>query len=146
MQIEIREDADCKEVKVIIVTDSITPEVNALVKKLSEETPNKLLGFKDDKAVILQEEEICRVYAANGKVFAVTEAGEYVLRLKLYEAEARFDKNSFVRISNSEIVNLDKIKGFDLNFVGTICMTLTNGSSSYVSRRYVSKIKKMLGI
>lgn len=56
------------------------------------------------------------------------------------------DNSKFVRISNSEIVNLKKVKSLDLSFVGTICMELSNGTVSYVSRRYVSKIKKVLGL
>jgi DNA-binding LytR/AlgR family response regulator len=63
----------------------------------------------------------------------------------LYELEERLD-NRFVRISNSEIVNLKKVKSLDLSFVGTICMELSNGEVSYVSRRYVSKMKKILGL
>ena len=81
-----------------------------------------------------------------GRVFAVTDKGEYVLRLRLYEAEGRLDSRRFVRISNSEIINLKKVSCFDLSFTGTICVKLSNHTMSYVSRRYVSKIKKMLGI
>ena len=62
--------------------------------------------------------------------------------MRLYELEERLD-NRFVRISNSEIVNLKKVKSLDLSFVGTICMELSNGEVSYVSRRYVSKMKKI---
>ena len=72
--------------------------------------------------------------------------GTYQIRLRLYEAEERLDNSKFVRISNSEIVNLKKVKSLDLSFVGTICMELSNGTVSYVSRRYVSKIKKVLGL
>ena len=49
-------------------------------------------------------------------------------------------------ISNGEIINIKKVKGFDLSFVGTIRVSLTNGTVTYVSRRYVSKIKKLLGL
>lgn len=38
MQIEIRMEESCREPKIIIVTDKITDEINALLKKLSSET------------------------------------------------------------------------------------------------------------
>lgn len=44
------------------------------------------------------------------------------------------------------VVNLKKVESLDLSFVGTICIKLSNGTISYVSRRYVSKMKKLLGL
>ena len=79
-------------------------------------------------------------------MFAEKNHGEYMLRLRLYEMEQRLDSNFFVRISNSDIINLRKVKGFDLSFAGTICVTLSNGTVTYVSRRFVAKIKQLLGI
>ena len=146
MQIEIKIDSEYKEPKVFVLTDRMSEEVNALVAKLSADVPQMLSGFKEDALKILEQTDIYRIYAAGGKVYAVTGTGEYTLRLRLYELEERLDKNSFVRISNSEIINLKKVDSFDLSFAGTICVTLTNGTSTYVSRRFVSKIKQVLGI
>ena len=146
MKIEIKIDDTAAETKVIIVTREVTESVQALIKRLSEEQPKVIAGFLEDTVRLLREEEIFRIYAADGKVFAVTEKGEFTLRLRLYELEERLDKKRFVRISNSEIVNLGKVRGFDLSFSGTIRVSLTNGTSTYVSRRYVSKIKTTLGL
>lgn len=146
MQIEIKMDDNYKEPKIIIMTDKMTDEVNDIVKKLSEEQPQLIAGFKDDSVQVIEPSSIYRVYAQSGKVFAETNKGNYLLRLRLYEVEERLEKFSFVRISNSDIINLKKVKSFDLSFAGTICITLSNGTVTYVSRRTVSKIKKLLGI
>ncbi len=146
MQIEIKLDPSCTEPRVWIMADSITEEVEEIIKKLSDSAPQILSGSKDDKFEVLEPGDLIRVYANAGKVFAVTKNGEYTLRLRLYEAEARLDPRFFVRISNSEILNLKQIKTFDLSFTGTICVKLSDGTISYVSRRYVPKIKKILGM
>ncbi len=146
MQIEIRIDSSAKEPKVIVFTDKMTDEISELVKKLSAETPSMIAGFRNSEVILLEQTNIIRIYAADSKVYAETESGEYQLRLRLYELEMRLEKNQFVRISNSEIVNLKKVKGFDLSFTGTICVSLLNGTTTYVSRRYVTKIKQVLGI
>jgi DNA-binding LytR/AlgR family response regulator len=146
MQIEIIEDENCTELKIIILTKNISHEVNEIIKKLSEESPQVLLGFRDGAASILNENELYRIYSASSKIYAVTDKGEYTLRLKLYELEQKLDKTTFVRISNSEIINFKKAINFDLSIVGTICINLADGTRSYVSRRYVSKIKQLLGI
>ena len=146
MQIEIKIDENCKEPKIIVVTDKMTDAINAILKRLSDEQPKMIAGFKDDIAEVLDPSDIYRIFAASGKVFAETNHGEYTLRLRIYELEQRLDSQSFVRISNSDLINLKKVRGFDLSFAGTICVTLLNGTVTYVSRRFVAKIKQLLGI
>lgn len=146
MQVEIKIDASCSEPKVIILTDTMTEEVNAIVQKLSDRNLPIISGTKDGKTKILEQDELFRIYAGGGKVFAETNYGEYLLRLRLYEAEDRLNPAQFVRISNSEIIHLKKVKNFDLSFVGTISVEMANGTTTYVSRRYVAKIKKLLGL
>ena len=146
MKIEIKIDEGCKEPKIVILTDRVTEEINEIVKRLSGEQTRMLAGFKDGQATVLEPELIYRVYASNGKVYAEAEGGTYLLRLRLYEAEERLSDRSFVRISGGEVINLKKVRGFDLSFMGTICVSLSNGTVTYVSRRYVSKIKQLLGL
>ena len=146
MQVEIKIDSTVREPKVIVLTDRMTDEVNEIVRKISEAEPAMLAGFREDTVTVLDPEEIYRIYAANGKVFAVTGKAEYTLRMRLYEVEERFRRSSFVRISNSEIINLKTVRSFDLSLAGTIRVALKNGETAYVSRRYVGKIKEALGM
>ena len=146
MQIEIKIDSSCTEPRIIVLTDRMTDEINEIVRKLSEEAPEMLAGFREDFLELIEPRDIIRVYAEAGKVVAVTERGEYILRQRLYELEERLGKAKFTRISNSEIINLRKARRFDLSIAGTICVSLAGDQVSYVSRRYVGKIKQILGI
>ena len=60
------------------------------------------------------------------------------------KVEVKLDRHTFVRISNSEIINLKKVTALDLTLSGTIKMTLQGGTVCRVSRRYVKKIKEAL--
>lgn len=146
MQVEIKINSSCTEPKIVILTASMTEEIHQIVKKISADVPPVITGSKDGKIEVLEEEDLIRVYTGSGKVFAVTDKGEYVLRFRLYEIEGRLNARNFVRISNSEIINLKKVSHFNLNLAGTICVKLSDGATTYVSRRYVSKIKKLLGM
>lgn len=146
MQLEVKIDSSCTEPKVIIMTASMTEEVSAILSRLSVHAPQIISGSRDDKIEVIEPADLIRIYTGAGKVFAVTRKGEYTLRLRLYEAEERLPPDRFVRISNSEIINLKQVNSFDLSFTGTICVKLANGAVTYVSRRYVSKLKKILGI
>ncbi len=146
MQVEIQLDAACTEPQVIIRTAQVDDAVQALAKRISDTPPQLLTGSRDGTIEILNPSELIRIFADGGKTVAVTENGMYDLRLRLYEAEERLPHSSFVRISKSEIVNLHKVKSFDLSFTGTICIRFLNDTVTYVSRRYVREIKQILGV
>ena len=146
MKLEIKLDPACTEPLVTVQTDKMTQEVERIVRRLTQQTPKLLTGSRGGVLEILEPEMVYPIYASGGKVSAVTENGEYVLRQRLYELEECLDGSCFVRISNAEIINLKKVRGFDLSITGTIRVTLTDGSATYVSRRYVGKIKQVLGV
>jgi DNA-binding LytR/AlgR family response regulator len=146
MQVEIKIDDSYIEPKVIIFTDKVTDKINDILNTISSKSPEVIMGFYNKLAEILSPEDIIRIYAESGKTFASVNRKEYILRQRLYELEEQLSKHSFVRISNSEIINLKKARNFDLSLSGTICVTLSDGTSTYVSRRYVSKIKQVLGL
>lgn len=146
MKVEIKIDASVNEPEILIRTDKMTEEINEIVRKIFESEPQMLAGFTGDTVTVLDQKDISRIYAENGKVIAEADGQKYLLRFRLYELEDRLEKKSFVRISNSEIINLKMVRNFDLSFTGTICVSLTDGTVTYVSRRYVSKIRELLGI
>lgn len=146
MQVEVKIDPKQSETKVLILTPQMTPEVTQLMTTLSQPAAAPIIGVRDEKLMLLTQEEIIRVYALEGKVYATTDQGEFALRQRLYEMEERLDKRHFVRISNSEIINLRRTKCFDLKLTGTICVSLEGGVITYVSRRYVKGVKAALGV
>lgn len=146
MEVEIRIDPACRAPRVVILAPQMTGEIQALAQRLSQEAPQVLTGMRGDTLEVLEPADILRIYASAGKVLAATARGEYTLRARLYELEEGLDQTRFVRISHSEIINLKQVKGFDLQLTGTICVTLSDGTVTYVSRRYVAKLKKILGV
>jgi DNA-binding LytR/AlgR family response regulator len=146
VKVEIKIDGQCEETAVVIRAKEISEEVSEIARALSNLNLQLIVGFRDGSAVVVGVERIIRVYAANQKVYIVTDDCEYTSRLRLYELEERLPRNVFVRTSNSEIVNLKKVGSFDLSFSGSICVRFLNGGTTYVSRRYAAKIKAILGM
>lgn len=146
MRVEVRIDGDFTEPLVVITTAGMTDEVNALLARINAPEPRALAGFRDGLVELLAPEDVLRVYAATGRVYAVTLCGEFALRQRIYELEQQLARHGFVRISNSELVNLKQVKSLDLSMAGTICARMADGSVAYASRRYVARIKDALGI
>ena len=145
MEVEVRIEPERTDVRVVIHAPARTEEVERLLAVLSEREKG-LLGFRGTEAVMLAPETILRFYGEDKEVRAQTAEGVYTVRHRLYELEERLDRQQFVRISHSEIVNLRQVTGLDLGLTGTIRMTLTGGVTVYVSRRYVKRIKEVLGL
>ena len=85
MKIEVKVDEACREPMVVVYTDRVTDEVQSIVRRLSQDAPQVIVGFREEDAVLLAEEEIQRVLTEGGKVFAETADGRFALRLRLYE-------------------------------------------------------------
>lgn len=79
-------------------------------------------------------------------MFARSGNREYRLKNRLFELEEQLTGTTFVRISNSEIANFSKVASMDMGLSGTITLRFKNGETTYVSRRYVEKIKQYLGL
>lgn len=149
MKVGINIDHSVEEVEVLITAQEQSRTVNALYEHIVEfdkKSLETLTAYRDDIAKIVNMTDVFRIYTGNQKVYIQTHQGEYAIRYRLYELEEALDKKQFLRISNSEIVNVKKIRDIDLSIIGRICIRFLNNTQTYVSRRYIPKIKKSLGI
>lgn len=145
LKIDVTLDPALEELLVKVLSPGETEELQALLRRLEE--PRRLTGFREGSAVPLEAAEVLRFYGEDKEVRAQALDGEvYTVRLRLYELEERLDRKAFVRVSHSEIVNWKRVTALDLSLSGTIRVTLEGGVATYVSRRYVKKIKEVLGI
>ena len=149
MKVGIHIDRSVEEIEVLITAQERNRKVDALYQHIVEFDKSRLetlTAYRDDIAKIVNVADIFRIYTGNQKVYIQTNKGEYVIRYRLYELDETLDKKQFLRISNSEIVNVKKIRDIDLSIIGKICIRFEDNTQTYVSRRYIPKIKKCLGI
>lgn len=144
MKVDIHIEPGCGEISVTITAPALTDQVKALAVRL--QGGGVLTGWRGDVAVPLPAAEVLRCYGEEKGVKVQTTQGVYDLKERLYELESKLDRHTFVRISHSELVNLEKVTALDLSLTGTIRMTLAEDTVCYVSRRYVKKIKEALGL
>ena len=147
MKVEIRIEPQLKTPQVVICAPAATPEVLALAQRLRQEGRSPTFSvFREGEALLLSLGDILRFFTDGKGVSCQTAGGVYAVRQRLYELEEELEDARFVRVSNSEIVNLNKVSALDLSLTGTIKLTLEGAAAVYVSRRYVRKIKQVLGL
>lgn len=144
MKLELNIDEKVKETLVVVSANKIDKEVQNLINYI-EYSSEYLIGIVEDKASIIDIDEIIRVYIEDRKTFVVTLKNTYVVKKKLYEVENMVTRN-FIKISQSEIANIKFIKNLDFSNTGTIVIKYKNSDISYVSRRMIKEFKLKLGI
>ena len=144
MKLELNIDEKVKETLVVVSANKIDKEVQNLINYI-EYSSEYLIGIAENKASIIDIDEIIRVYIEDRKTFVVTLKDTYVVKKKLYEVENMVTRN-FIKISQSEIANIKFIKNLDFSNTGTIVIKYKNSDISYVSRRMIKEFKLKLGI
>ena len=146
MEIEIKTDSNYKEPKISIYTNNVNdPEISNLINIIKDFFSYSLKGYIDNQLYILEQNNIESIYTENKRIYARQDNVSYEIKNRLYELENLLNRN-FVRISNSEIINFKKVKKLDFKISGTILVYFISGNISYVSRRYIKKIKEYLEV
>lgn len=146
MNVEIFIDDQYEETTVKIYAQTYSKEIDWIKDQVLGHPQDKITAFAGDNVEILAYKDILRFYGLDNKVYLDTMKTTYTTRLRLYQLEDRLPKKQFIKISRSEIVNLDYVKGLDLSFSGTIALELKNGQVTYVSRRSLKNFKEALGL
>ena len=119
MKVEVQIDDNFKENKVIIQAKEMNDEISELMKKLSNQK-DKITVFLGEDTYFIKEDEIETVFSNDGKVFIQTEKQKFQSKSRLYELEQLLSEDKFIRISNSEIVNFEKVQNINTKLTGTI--------------------------
>lgn len=146
MKIKLLMHKQFNEPEIHICFKELTEEVNHLKETIEQAVNFTIMGYTQNGVEVIAADTIVRIYTEGQSVYAASEEKVFKLHQRLYELEEMLQGKNFIRISNSEIVNVKKIIRLDTSVTGTICILLKGGLESYVSRRNVSRIKKVLGI
>ena len=75
MKLNIKIDANVEEPEALITTARMTEEVNRVADFISglDNAATVILGMKDGKTELLEQNALVRIYTENGKVFARTD-------------------------------------------------------------------------
>lgn len=103
-------------------------------------------GYKDNVLYRLRLSDIYYFEVVDGISFFYTQKDVFTAKEKLYEFESISARSALFRCSKSMIVNADKIDYVRPSVSGRFEAVLSNGEIVIVSRKYVTELKRLLGI
>ncbi len=143
VEYEINIDPLCKEEKIYISAREKTLLIEEIEKLLSGNT-RELMGYGGGEIVKLDRSKIECFTVDNSKIYAISDGSKLRVKERLYIIEEMLG-DAFIKINQSCIANIKKIKKFESSFGGAIRVVFESGHKDYVSRRQLKAVKERLG-
>ncbi|MBQ9333542.1 MAG: LytTR family transcriptional regulator DNA-binding domain-containing protein [Lachnospiraceae bacterium] len=147
VEIEVVLDEHYADPLVTIRTKSNTQQVENIICAIEDASHSdfpQIAAVKDDAVTFVSQRDIVRVHTEGRKTVIQTEENVFTVKRTLAGLEDVLNPTRFLRISQSEIINLYKVKSFDFNLAGTIGVEFDCGIKSWASRSRVKQIKTIL--
>ena len=146
------------DIEVVIDEESTDPKVKIFAKEKTRQVENIINAIENvtdsefplipamlgEELEFLPQKDIVRAYTDGRKVSIQTADSVYVYRKNLSVLEEDLNPTRFIRISQSELINIYKVKKFDINVSGKISVEFEDGSRTWASRSCVKAIREFL--
>ena len=133
--------------KVTIKTKANTRQVENIIYAIENASDNdfpQIVANDNDKLVFISQRDIVRIYTEGRRILLQTADEVYTVKRTLTGLEEDLNPGRFLRISQSEIINLYKVKCFDISVSGTIGVEFDCGIKSWASRSRMKQVREML--
>lgn len=122
--------------------NKIVDEIEALV--ISND--NLLTGTFNEEIVKINPIDVTCFISENNKVFAMVKDKKYQVKQKLYQLEEMELSKYFVKLNQSCLANIKRIKKFESTIGASLKVIFDNGYFDYISRRELKNVKMRMGI
>lgn len=144
MNIRILEE-NVTSTEITIKCEKITERIHRL-KSHIELFDSNLQAKWQGESYFVNLTEILYFESVDEHTFLYTKDAVMETSHRLYELEQILSGQDFIRISKSQIMNVNLVKSLHPELNRTILATMCNGERLSVSRKYVPALKKLLAI
>lgn len=134
-----------EKLQVIIKCQQIDDEIMQL-KYHIDMFDKKLQAKRDNEWCFVDLLDVLYFESVDNRTFLYTKGDVMEIKQRLYELEIILSDKDFIRISKSQIININKVKSLRPEINRTILATMCNGEQLFISRKYVPAIRSLLSI
>ena len=129
--------------------------INEAIEKVSEIEPVRDLTritnprisiTEDEKTAVILKSDIIAAYVENGDLIVNTTQRLFRTKQTLVKFAESLDREHFLQVHRSYLVNLDKIASVEPSFNHTYELTMNDGSKIPVSRSFIAEMKRALSM
>ncbi len=145
MKIEILVNEDAADLKITVSCKQLTPQIEKILSVLRMMN-HQITGKTDDEIHLLDIAKIIYIESVDRKCFIYTADNMYESELRLYELEQQLEEYGFIRVSKSNLVQLQNIQSLKTEINRKLRITMSNGEQIIASRQYADALKRRLGV
>ena len=120
---------------------SLTNEIRHLIQTYS----NEIILYNLEEIIKTNISEVIAFTVLENKVYAITPFGKFVIKSRLYQLNEVVG-DSFIKINQSCLVNVKKIKRFKVSPFGGMYVVMEDGFTDFISRRQLKTVKERMGL
>jgi len=139
----IQDDALGSDIEIAVRAAEKNERVKKLLSSLSEHFKQLVSNQLFSEKYNINTSDIILIMRDGRYVTAKTIGGDHTIKDALTRVEESLDPAWFVRVSQSEIINLKYLKKWDFVGGGVIQVEMENSIVSYTSRRYAKQIREI---
>lgn len=107
---------------------------------------SKLQAKADGTTCFVNAGDVLYFESVDDRTFLYTDNAVMEIAYRLYELELMLSERDFLRISKSQIVNIQKTRALHPELNRTLTATLCSGEKLTISRKYVPHLKQLLSL
>lgn len=143
MKLRIDQIPTIEETEIIIKCSKIDDKINRISNYIRTSYIT-ISGKCDGESYVINLDDIYYFEAVENRVFAYVEKKVYEVNYKLADLVAVLYKTSFIQITRTIILNINKIERVNTLVNGRIGAILSNGEKMIINRAYSREFKRKL--
>lgn len=145
MKVRVIENPSLEEERITIECPTYNQDIKDIIHILKLE--QKTMTCQKDKTIYqIKISDIYYIESIDDKTYVYLKDDVYQTSLRLYELENMLQKDRFIRISKSCLLNIKYLKSVRVLIYGKYEATLINQERLIISRKYMPGFKKAFGI
>lgn len=145
MKVRVIENPSLDEERITIECPIYNQDIKDVIHMLRHE--QKTMTCQKDKVIYqVKISDIYYIESVDDKTYVYLKDNVYQTSLRLYELEKMLQKNNFIRISKSCLLNIKFLKSVRVLIYGKYEATLINQEKLIISRKYMPDFKKAFGL
>ena len=137
----VNNELDKNKINIKVEANIENDNLNQFIQYI-ENFERKVIVKNENELIEILVKEIIYFYSDKKYNYCKTDKGEFKIKSRLYELEKI--SVDFLRISKNCVINVQKVKCFDLSETGKIIVRFYNAEEQLVSRRKIRDIMNYL--